>query len=164
MVGLLLPLRLRRLMCGKAPPFRRSLPNFFGAAPRVCGVAATELTMLAGRPQAFRTSGGRAALDSLSTSSRSAILPDMSSNLDQLTADAMKLPLRDRVQLAQRLVSTIDDEEYFKALLQEQQKIRSEEKLEMMLTEGLATESSALNEKDWRHARTEMENRTNQNK
>jgi len=34
----------------------------------------------------------------------------MSINLDQLTADAMKLPLRDRVQLAQRLVSTIDDE------------------------------------------------------
>jgi putative addiction module component (TIGR02574 family) len=35
---------------------------------------------------------------------------DMGSNLDQLTADAMKLPLRDRVQLAQRLVSTLDDE------------------------------------------------------
>lgn len=34
----------------------------------------------------------------------------MSSNLDQLTADAMKLPLRDRVQLAQRLVSTLEDE------------------------------------------------------
>lgn len=34
----------------------------------------------------------------------------MSSNLKQLTADAMKLPLRDRVQLAQRLVSTLDDE------------------------------------------------------
>ena len=34
----------------------------------------------------------------------------MSSNLDQLTAEAMKLPLRERVQLAQRLVSTIDDE------------------------------------------------------
>ena len=34
----------------------------------------------------------------------------MSTNLDQLTADAMKLPLRDRVQLAQRLVATIDDE------------------------------------------------------
>ncbi len=34
----------------------------------------------------------------------------MSSNLDQLTADAMKLPLRDRVQLAQRLVATLDDE------------------------------------------------------
>jgi len=34
----------------------------------------------------------------------------MSSNLDQLTADAMKLPVRDRVQLAQRLISTLDDE------------------------------------------------------
>ena len=34
----------------------------------------------------------------------------MSSNLDQLTADAMKLPLRDRMQLVQRLVSTLDDE------------------------------------------------------
>ncbi len=34
----------------------------------------------------------------------------MSSNLDQLTADTMKLPLRDRVKLAQRLVSTLDDE------------------------------------------------------
>ena len=33
----------------------------------------------------------------------------MSANLDQLTADAMKLSLRDRVALAQRLVSTIDD-------------------------------------------------------
>jgi len=33
----------------------------------------------------------------------------MSTNLDQLTADAMKLPLRDRVQLAQCLVSTLDD-------------------------------------------------------
>lgn len=34
----------------------------------------------------------------------------MGSNLDQLTEDAMKLPLRDRVQLAQRLVETLDDE------------------------------------------------------
>jgi putative addiction module component (TIGR02574 family) len=34
----------------------------------------------------------------------------MSSNLDQLTADAMKLPLRDRAQLAQRLVSTLDEQ------------------------------------------------------
>ena len=34
----------------------------------------------------------------------------MGSNLDQLTADAMKLPIKDRVQLAQRLVSTVDDE------------------------------------------------------
>jgi hypothetical protein len=88
----------------------------------------------------------------------------MSSNLDQLTADAMKLPLKDRVQLAQRLVSTIDDEEYFKALLQEQQKIRSEEKLERMLADGLARESSALNEGDWQHVRAELENRITQNK
>ena len=34
----------------------------------------------------------------------------MTNSLDQLTADAMKLPLRDRVQLAQRLISTLDDE------------------------------------------------------
>jgi putative addiction module component (TIGR02574 family) len=34
----------------------------------------------------------------------------MSSNLDQLTADVMKLSLRDRVQLAQRLVFTLDAE------------------------------------------------------
>ena len=34
----------------------------------------------------------------------------MSTNLDQLTADAMKLPLRERVQLAQRLISTLDGE------------------------------------------------------
>jgi putative addiction module component (TIGR02574 family) len=34
----------------------------------------------------------------------------MSTHLDQLTAEAMNLSLRDRVQLAQRLVSTIDDE------------------------------------------------------
>jgi parvulin-like peptidyl-prolyl isomerase len=67
-------------------------------------------------------------------------------------------------QLAQRLVSTIDDEEYFKALMQEQQKVRSEEKLETMLAEGLATESSALSEKDWQHARAELENRITQNK
>ena len=88
----------------------------------------------------------------------------MSSNLDQLTADAMKLPLRDRVRLAQRLVSTIDDEEYFKTLLQEQQKSRSEEKLQKMLADGLATESSALDEKDWQHARAELQNRITQNK
>lgn len=49
-------------------------------------------------------------MTSLLVRARSAILTDMGNNLDQLTADAMKLPLRDRVQLAQRLVSTIDDE------------------------------------------------------
>lgn len=83
----------------------------------------------------------------------------MSSNLDQLTADAMKLPLRDRVQLAQRLVSTIDDEEYLHALLREQQRRKAEEKLEGLLLEGLATKSSALDEKDWEHVRTELESR-----
>jgi len=35
---------------------------------------------------------------------------NMSSNLDQTTADEMKIPLRDRGQLTQRLVSTLDDE------------------------------------------------------
>jgi antitoxin ParD1/3/4 len=84
----------------------------------------------------------------------------MSTNLDQLTADAMKLPLRDRVQLAQRLVSTIDDEEYFHVLLREQQRRKAEQKLEGLLLEGLATKSSALDEKDWEHVRTELENRT----
>jgi hypothetical protein len=34
----------------------------------------------------------------------------MSASLDQLTAAALKLSLRDRVLLAQRLVATIDDE------------------------------------------------------
>lgn len=56
----------------------------------------------------------------------------------------MKLPIKDSVQLAQRP--------------------RSEEKLEKMLAEGLATESSDLNDKDWQHARAELENRITQNK
>jgi putative addiction module component (TIGR02574 family) len=34
----------------------------------------------------------------------------MSTNVDRLAADAMKLSRRERVQLAQRLVSTLDDE------------------------------------------------------
>jgi putative addiction module component (TIGR02574 family) len=34
----------------------------------------------------------------------------MSTDLERLTEDALRLPLRDRVQLAQRLVSTIDNE------------------------------------------------------
>ena len=33
----------------------------------------------------------------------------MSTQFDQVAADAMKLPLRDRVRLAQQLVSTLDD-------------------------------------------------------
>jgi len=34
----------------------------------------------------------------------------MSSDLDQITAFAMRLSLRERIRLVQRLVSTIDDE------------------------------------------------------
>jgi putative addiction module component (TIGR02574 family) len=33
----------------------------------------------------------------------------MSTQFDQVAADAMKLPLRERVRLAQQLVSTLDD-------------------------------------------------------
>jgi hypothetical protein len=122
-------------MCGKALPFReRLLLNSWGYAPNgppaiaggsdlLCpqnwGVAPTNQIGLAGRPEAFRTSGGRAAsLTSSSTRQQKLYqyqrgllsFAIMSSYLDQLTAEAMKLPLRDRVQLAQRLVSTLDDE------------------------------------------------------
>jgi putative addiction module component (TIGR02574 family) len=34
----------------------------------------------------------------------------MSVQFDRVAADAMKLPLRDRVRLAQQLVSTLDDQ------------------------------------------------------
>jgi putative addiction module component (TIGR02574 family) len=34
----------------------------------------------------------------------------MRAQFDQVAADAMKLPLRDRVRLAQQLVSTLDDQ------------------------------------------------------
>ena len=34
----------------------------------------------------------------------------MNTQFDQVAADAMKLPVRDRVRLAQQLVSTIDEE------------------------------------------------------
>ena len=34
----------------------------------------------------------------------------MNTQFDQVAADAMKLPLRERVRLAQQLVSTLDDE------------------------------------------------------
>ena len=36
---------------------------------------------------------------------------EMSTNFEEIVADAMKLPLRDRVRLAQQLVSTLDDAE-----------------------------------------------------
>ena len=35
----------------------------------------------------------------------------MSTRFEQVAADAMKLPVRDRVRLAQQLVSTLDDDE-----------------------------------------------------
>ena len=35
----------------------------------------------------------------------------MSTRFEQVAADAMKLPVRDRVRLAQKLVSTLDDDE-----------------------------------------------------
>lgn len=34
----------------------------------------------------------------------------MSTHFEQIAADAMKLPLRDRVRLAQQLVSTLDED------------------------------------------------------
>ena len=34
----------------------------------------------------------------------------MSTQFDRVAADAMKLPMRDRVRLAQQLVSTLDDQ------------------------------------------------------
>jgi len=34
----------------------------------------------------------------------------MNTQFDQVAAEAMRLPLRDRVRLAQQLVSTLDDE------------------------------------------------------
>ena len=34
----------------------------------------------------------------------------MSTSFDKIAADAMKLPLRDRVRLAQRLVSSVEDQ------------------------------------------------------
>jgi putative addiction module component (TIGR02574 family) len=35
----------------------------------------------------------------------------MSTRFEQVAADAMKLPVRDRVRLAQQLVSTVDDDQ-----------------------------------------------------
>jgi putative addiction module component (TIGR02574 family) len=67
----------------------------------------------------------------------------MSTDLDQLTADAMKLPLRDRVQLAQRLVSTIDDE--VEADTQQMWFAEAERRLEELRTgtvEGIASDDA----------------------
>ena len=57
-----------------------------------------------------------------------------------------------------------DPSDYFHALLREQQRRKAEEKLESMLMEGLATQSSELNEKDWKQVRAELENRITKDK
>ncbi|MDX6575141.1 MAG: hypothetical protein QOE96_1094 [Blastocatellia bacterium] len=46
-----------------------------------------------------------------------------------------------------------DPSDYFNALLQEQLRRKVEQKLEALLREGLATESSAVDEKDWEYIR-----------
>lgn len=46
-----------------------------------------------------------------------------------------------------------DPSDYFNALLQEQLKRKAEQKLEGLLQEGLATESSAVDKKDWEYIR-----------
>lgn len=50
-----------------------------------------------------------------------------------------------------------DPSDYFHALLREQQRRKAEEKLEGLLMEGLATQSSELNEKNWKQVRTEFQ-------
>jgi antitoxin ParD1/3/4 len=52
-----------------------------------------------------------------------------------------------------------DPSDYFNALLQEQLKRKAEQKLEGLLQEGLATESSAVDKKDWEYIRGEVESR-----
>jgi antitoxin ParD1/3/4 len=52
-----------------------------------------------------------------------------------------------------------DPSDYFNALLVDQLKRKAEEKLEALLQEGLATESSAVDKKDWDFIRGELESR-----
>ena len=52
-----------------------------------------------------------------------------------------------------------DPSDYFNALLQEQLKRKADQKLEALLQEGLATESSAVDKKDWEYIRAELESR-----
>jgi antitoxin ParD1/3/4 len=52
-----------------------------------------------------------------------------------------------------------DPSDYFSALLQEQLKRKAEQKLEGSLQEGLSTESSAVDKKDWEYIRGELESR-----
>ncbi len=60
-------MRLRRLLCGRAVPFRNraTLPNLVraGRAGSACAPSADmQFVSLPGKPQAFRTAGGKAAL------------------------------------------------------------------------------------------------------
>ena len=47
--------------------------------------------------------------------------------------------------------------DYFNALLQEQLRRKAGQKLEGSLQEGMATESSAVDKKDWEYIRGELE-------
>src|SRR6266446_9801079 len=90
------------VMCAAGPPdvrkgyaFPKVVAHSLGAPPRIWGVAPIESKNMAGRPQAFRTSGGGAAVPFCVPWLILGLLSwrSMSRNLDQLTADAMKLPL-----------------------------------------------------------------------
>lgn len=52
-----------------------------------------------------------------------------------------------------------DPSDYFNALLREQLRRKAEQKLEGLLQEGLATESSGVDNKDWEYIRGELESR-----
>ena len=52
-----------------------------------------------------------------------------------------------------------DPSDYFNALLQGQLKRKAEQKLEGLPQEGLATESSTVDKKDWEYIRRELESR-----
>ena len=55
--------RLCRLMCGKALPYRQDFfKEFRGSASGSRGGASKGNVSLVGKPEAFRTSGGKAAL------------------------------------------------------------------------------------------------------
>ena len=54
--------------------------------------------------------------------------------------------------------------DYFQALLREQQKRKAEEKLEELLRQGLSSEMSALDEKEWEDIRNELGRRIAENK
>ena len=52
--------------------------------------------------------------------------------------------------------------EYFSTLVREEQKRKAEEKLEGLLLQGLAGDSSTLKQQDWDTLRAELETRLNQ--